>query len=160
MFDTTANGKRFSLTMGLALALVVAAAHFASPLAAQPPPTTPVCFECGPGCNNGRMCIQARAGKYGGKVCTNSGGPEYAEDVCHCWPTGGVCQGTGPQGGESAQAEALDAVEDGRMLRTDGLFYVATRGDQLIVRRKCDGKAIGRVLIAEDGGRSAIPAVG
>jgi len=44
-------------------------------------------------------------------------------------------------------------------LPADGLYYVATRGDDLIVRRKCGGKAIGRIVVAADGGRSVAPAV-
>ncbi len=81
------------------------------------------------------------------------------EDVCHCWISGGICLGAGEKT-KLARAEALSAVESGRMLRTDGQFYVATRGDQMIVRRKCDGEAIGRVLIAGSGRRSVVPAVG
>ena len=46
------------------------------------------------------------------------------------------------------------------MLTADGLFYVATRGDEVIVRRKCGGKAIGRIVVAENGSRSIVPVVG
>lgn len=160
MYDSTANRIRASLTATLAFVLFLTGTFSADPLSAQdPPPTSAVCYACGPGCNGGRMCIPAGGGRYGGKVCKNAGGPEFLEDVCHCWPSGGICLGAGEKP-KLARAEALSAVERGRMLPTNGQFYVATRGGHVIVRRKCDGEAIGRVLVAGSGRRSAVRTVG
>lgn len=46
---------------------------------------------------------------------------------------------------------ALEMVRSGSMLPADGLYYTANREDDLLVRRKCDGKLIGRIAASELG---------
>ena len=157
--------NRFSLKMMMAFALVVAAACFANPLSAQlPPPGSTACFECMPGCeegNGGRLCDWAGPGRLGGIECVVGSGPLPGNPFCFCTYKGGICEGASDdENSLLAQRKALDAVRWGEELPADGLFYVATRGEDLIVRRKCGGEAIGRIVVAENGNRSIVRAVG
>jgi hypothetical protein len=47
------------------------------------------------------------------------------------------------------EQDALASVTAGIMLNADGLYYYGTQGGQLVLRRKCDGSAVGRVAIVE-----------
>ena len=139
---TTSN--RFSLKVIVAFALVISAVCFANPLSAQPPPGSTVCFECVDGCESGDggwACDWAGPGRLGGIECRMNGGPLPGSKVCYCYIMGGICEGAS-DGEDSllAAREALDAVARGNLLPADGLFYVATRGDDLMVRRKCGGR--------------------
>ncbi len=54
-----------------------------------------------------------------------------------------------PQETEALEQDALASVTAGIMLNVDGLFYYGTQGGHLVLRRKCDGSAVGRVDIVE-----------
>jgi len=105
------------------------------------------------------VCM-GKAGEVGWHRVRDGRGPLPGSEICHCYAKGGVCEGAPDEGNSLlVEREALDAVMRNNALPADGLFYVATRGNDLIVRRKCGGKAIGRIVVAADGSRSVAPAI-
>ena len=119
---------------------------------AQEPPTE--CWACGrvkcdtdPDNTIYRGCTKAMKG-------TRSCGPLPVPDC----PPPGSCE-LGPNLCPSVMALAepqrsrvIRAFERGGMLPSDGAFYVAIRGDQLVLRQKCGTQELAR-MAAKDVGR-------
>ena len=67
------------------------------------------------------------------------------------------CRADGEEGGwalsaieESLENEAVLArVRSGEMLPADGRYFIAVRGDERVVRKKCGGSLVGVVAIRE-----------
>ena len=144
------------LPLTLAIPLALAMFFVAAPLSAEAPapPTGSICWSCVNGCGGGWICDGRGGGIFGSNDCDVGDGP--VGDRCHCFPSGGVCEIQTTQAPEETRAmeeRALAVLATGGTLPADGLFYYASRGDQLVLRRKCDGNLVGRVAVAEIGSR-------
>ena len=90
--------------------------------------------------------------KTGTKKCTTQ------EQGNGC-PVGGTCRVFGgfcekPKlAFDPSQDEAIQVFRSGGVLPADGGFYVATRGDQLLLRSKCGEQAIVAEIGRHDVGR-------
>lgn len=75
-------------------------------------------------------------------------------------PIGGTCRASGGFCGQpkfafdSSQDEAVQVFRSGGILPAGGGFYVATRGDQLLLRSKCGEQAVVAEIARHDVGRS------
>ena len=50
---------------------------------------------------------------------------------------------------EGELTETIAALKAGKSIPADGFFFYVTRGDQLVIRRKCDVLEVARLEIAE-----------
>lgn len=56
--------------------------------------------------------------------------------------------------------EALDAFAHGRMLPSNGAFFVGVRGDEIVLRQKCGGTLVARLALSNMGIRSRMVLAG
>ena len=120
------------------------------------------CVTCGSECTlgSGWACQEDAKGTKGGTSCSadviwsddplDEGGGDF---ICLCAPAGEICalrQTFAPTDRETLGREASEVVASGGMLPADGLFFVAFRAGERIVRWKCDGGIAGRVATAAD----------
>ena len=163
MLSNTHVHRRLPLILTIPLAIAVLCV--AEPLAAQPPPPPDgsICWQCIGGCGGGWICDGIeQENRFGSNNCQTGGGPVPGR--CHCYPSGGVCEtesdddsiGLAPDETKAMEEVALAVVAAGSMLPADGLFYYASRGDHLVLRRKCGDSIVGQVAVAELGNGSQV----
>ena len=111
------------------------------------------CWYCGPCAfppevSDPAMCYGYFTAPIGFTNCS------HGEAVCDCAVSNfGFC--FGPRGSAATAAEAtqleetLAAIRARRPIPADGPFFFARRGDDFVVRRKCDAVEVGRVAVAE-----------
>lgn len=152
----SSNRGRCTLPQILAIPIMLALALVAEPLSAQLPPGS-VCWGCVDGCRDGLICDGVDDGTFGSNDCAVGDGPVAGR--CHCFPSGGVCEGfaQAPDEMQSAEDEALAVFAAGGTLPANGPFYTASRGEHLVLRRKCDDELVGRMAVAEAGAASRSP---
>ena len=114
------------------------------------------CGECAftPEVSDPRMCYGYFTSPIGYTNCV------HGEKACDCKAVNfGFCFGPRNAAATAAEAEELEetlaAIRAGRPISADGLFFYARRGEDFIVRRKCDAVVMGRVAVAEVGTPSA-----
>lgn len=120
------------------------------------------CWYCGtcafpPEVSDPRMCIGYTNFPIGYTNCS------HGEKVCDCSVSNfGFCLGprdAAATAAEEAQLEeTLAAIKSGRPIPADGPFFYGRRGEDYVVRRKCDAVEMARVAVADVGTRPDVAA--
>ena len=152
----SARGSRWGVTTFAALfpLTLLGLAPFPFAGVAQGPEKFP-CRACSPQlCEKDDHVYEAcTKSKSGTKTCATQ------EQGNGC-PIGGTCRVSGGFCGQpkfafgSSQDEAIQMFRSGGILPAGGGFYVATRGDQLLLRSKCGEQAVVAEIARHDVGRS------
>lgn len=123
-------------------ALATAISQPSSAAAQTGPPPAGWCLDCSGFCPHRGYgeCDYTDSG-IGSNECLDDPWDFGGKTYCGCFPSGGVCF-TGASAGElrELESEALDMLASGDMLPANGPFYLASRGEELILRSKCDGR--------------------
>lgn len=114
------------------------------------------CGECAfpPEVPNPRMCYGYFTSPVGLTNCI------HGKKACDCVATApGKCFDSDNAAATVTEADELEetlaAIRAGRPISANGLFFYARRGEDFVVRRKCDAVEMGRVAVAEVGTPSA-----
>lgn len=106
-----------------------------------------ICQGCVQGCElgpGGTICDHKGPGGIGFTECRVTESPTGS---CFCLMEGELCEVIDDYESMASQVEAFEALERGEMLPADGIFYLATRAGELVLRRKCDGALVNPVTV-------------
>ena len=127
-------------------------APFPSVGVAQGPGEKFPCRACAPQLCRDHVYEACTWTETGTKKCTTQEQGNGCPIGDTCRDFGGFCEKPKLAFGPSRD-EAIQVFQNGGMLPAEGGFYVATRGDQLLLRKKCGTQAIVAEIARHDVGR-------
>ena len=110
-------------------------------------------------------CARARkwpCGEYKKCVETEEGSSKCKQTLPHKNQPCGTCDDSGPLCDEEPPTfvefqATLAAFTNDRMLPANGRHYIGVQGDQLVLRRKCNGTVVARLQVEDSGRPSTLP---